>query len=567
MASLKEWLTKYDLGVAGHRAWYVETLYDTVAVWCGFEIKLTTHARSMEKFFSSGKCFSCDRELEAHRVRCSNRNCQRLQTCQICAMSGSPLIVDGIAAICTACAGKCGGCGNGCDPNFSKCSTCAPRFRCEGCLVFIEDGQPIEVPFVERDDNNNVTRTIRTYKFCPTCAEHSCGNCGQFVGAARVARRANVLRYAAQIDANACAACYARYFDEFAGASEEFVDDDGTADSMVIPTCNGRAHIRDVGIEIEGGGDGRQLATHLYAAGHVPHGRIGEYHSGTDGYTAVITRDASVDWEMVIGKFNPSDKAAVKKVHDVLKATRTKVKDGTCKLDLRCGCHIHVDAHKVSITNAYNLWAIWNYLEDAIFRIGASHWSTHRSVRYGEENGAAVPMDKTPHKSRVEFGTAVANWGRYGALSFQNFWNAFRNCVCGAYRYEAWNECTCNLGKCTFEFRVFNSTLNPRKLHAYVALSQAMVAKAIELPQVNIDQFPPLEWNSKPAKSMTPDEIEGRIPDWKTRLSYIFKELPLTQDEKESIAYCVRNSDLKVVGDIFIDDAVARPSRFQAVAA
>jgi hypothetical protein len=277
-----------------------------------------------------------------------------------------------------------------------------------------------------------------------------------------------------------------------------------------------------------------------------------------------------VDWEMVIAKFNPANLAAMQKVKKILKIAREQVADGNCFLDLRCGCHIHVDAHKIGMKDAFNLWATFAYLEDPLFRIGSAKWQVHRSVRHGRENGAAVPVPKGPFRNKVEFGNALRNGvaDRYYALSFSNFWNKVtRGCNCGAVIYEAWDQCTCDLGKCTFEFRVFNSTLNPRKLHAYIALSQALVAYGVSVPvEIDINTHPPLTWDATSVDKWDAAKKRQMTREWQERLDFMFTKLPLTADEKESLVYCVEHSSMATLLDADYISALVKPADRVAVA-
>ncbi len=107
------------------------------------------------------------------------------------------------------------------------------------------------------------------------------------------------------------------------------------------------------------------------------------------------------------------------------------------------------------------------------------------------------------------------------------------------------------MGKCTFEFRLFNTTANTVKLHAYLALCQALVAKEIELPEItDASQYPALDFEKVRLNDMT-DQMKRRLgTEWERRIEFVNNDLPLTQEEKKSIHYCVVNSEVgKVVNN------------------
>jgi hypothetical protein len=123
-------------------------------------------------------------------------------------------------------------------------------------------------------------------------------------------------------------------------------------------------------------------------------------------------------------------------------------------------------------------------------------------------------------------------------------------CECGARRYGIWEECTCSLDKCTFEFRLFNTTSNPKKLHAYLALTQALVAKAIQIDEIrNADDFPALGFVDSTYKNFGAGLKTTMHEKWTSRMNWIMNELPLTDEEKDSIMYVVDNSELAVIRD------------------
>lgn len=558
---LKDWLVKYELGAISHSTDYLIQGNYTFYATTYFKVQVTVGPKAfLDKYYGPVICSSCERENPAGTYVCTNRQCREPMSCRLCGQGGLSTVRDGTVTICIGCAGTCGDCGKPCDPNFRSCSTCKPRARCKGCRAHIQGAEINTVPYIERNAAGGVLRETPT-PWCNACVKLLCGYCNG---------RGGNMQYAEQIDKNVCRSCFDKFFDVYKDVREDFEPDELPATKLVVPSMAGRERVRDVGVEIEGGGNGNVLSKALHAEALVPWANQTDRHgvAGTHSYPAHIEYDASVDWEMVIAKFNPSKLDDMRKVNNILKIAREQVKAGECHLDLRCGCHIHVDAHKINMKDAFNLWGLFAYIEDPIFRIGSAKWDVHRTVKYGRENGASVPVPKGPYRSVMEFGNALRNGAadRYFALSFANFWRGVMgHCVCGAIAYGQWEDCTCDLGKCTFEFRVFNSTLNPRKLHAYIALSQALVAKAVSMPEIDVNKFPPMEWDVASIKKLTEGGKAEKIKLWTERLTFMFTELPLTADEKESLAYCVRNSSMAELLDEGFLSGLARESVLVAV--
>lgn len=125
--------------------------------------------------------------------------------------------------------------------------------------------------------------------------------------------------------------------------------------------------------------------------------------------------------------------------------------------------------------------------------------------------------------------------GARGALNLSNFLSARSYCHCGAFDFADWENCVCNLPKSTVEFRVFNATANLRKVHAYTALSLALVEEA-KRKRYTTDKHP--------AFAFTRGEVVTNKDQTKRALTLIFETLPLTRTEKNDLRYCAENSSL-----------------------
>lgn len=406
---------------------------------------------------------------------------------------------------------------------------------CTRCPSYSEHALDVESSYLVDAEGN---------PYCEGCSQSLCPSCNRFSRQGRT--------YSRDSDLYVCRRC-------FLGADEaESFDDNADLRNreLVIPVIPGRENIRTCGVEIEGGngtGNGDDLARALFEQDLSNLDEMGGYHHGHDGF-AHVERDSSVDWETVIGPLNPAVQADVTRLNQVMRIIRGMVKAGTLTLDLRAGCHIHVEAAGTSLDGAFNLNTLFAYAEDVIFRLGAARWPIHRAI---SDSHYTQPIPKENRKIQFARAHAEGDEARYYALSFTNYFSQMLNrCRCGATRYDSWEDCTCDLGKCTFEFRVFNTTANPRKLHAYLALTQALVAKAMVMEKVEnpVAEFPAHAFVSHRFKDMSEIEQEEIVEEWRERLTWLFRELPLTDEEKESLGYCIRHSELEAVGEEFITE-------------
>lgn len=443
--------------------------------------------------------------------------------------------------VCSSCYHACEDeeCEVQCGRNTRYCATHGVSATCDHCGEFMQAHINEESPW-----NSAANFDV----LCGDCYASVCPNCDRHYN--------SEFTFSSEMDAYVCRRCFMALA---YGGNEEELDRDVTMASRAlrIPTIPGRESIRTCGVEIEGAtgtGNGNDLAQALYNNNlSAVDGVMGYHHGPGEESFAHVERDSSVDWEVVMGPFNPADVADVGMLNETVRTVREMVHDGVLALDLRAGLHIHVEAARVSLDGAFNLNSLFAYLEDVIFRLGAARWPIHRAIA---NEHYTQPIPKGLRKLQFARHHHSSDDSRYYALSFANYFDRiFNNCGCGAVRYDSWEECTCDLGKCTFEFRVFNTTANPRKLHAYLALTQALVAKAMTMGRIDnpAETFPALSFAAKRFKDMSDTEQTLLVEEWQARLTWLFSELPLTDDEKESLIYCLRYSELESVGGEFID--------------
>jgi hypothetical protein len=162
----------------------------------------------------------------------------------------------------------------------------------------------------------------------------------------------------------------------------------------------------------------------------------------------------------------------------------------------------------------------------------------------------SAKIAKGPFPDARAFGMHFLNGnGHAHALAVHNYWQQVRNhCRCGATIVGKYELCECNLGKCTFEFRIYNGTVNPRKVHAYAALSQSMVAYARGFDDLKDADFPAFEYS--PNAEVTTD-LKRR---WSEHLSWMFRNLYFSAEERNSLLYVIRNCQLQELGASVLAD-------------
>ncbi len=471
-------------------------------------------------------CPFCGVENSQHKLVCQ---CGNRQVCRGCATNVYTAVrqhqeFELREQNCSICASICTQCntpymrdtrlrdmGDG----LTICYTCQPRFSCRNC--------------------GEIEHGVNPDRYCATCVECQCARCNNIIlGAALFEHE----------DQNYCANCYRR----MDGNDEVFDDDvEMPATRLALPTIEGRERIRFCGIEIEGNNvtpnAHETLAILLNEAQLSDFDNRRGYHERYNGGFAHVERDASCDWEVVAGPINMADTQDVRNLNKLIKIIREQIKNKTVKLGLNCGLHVHVSAEKVGIKQAHNLHLLYTYLEDIFYRLGAAKWPMHRAIINGDEIYRVSP--RTDNKLNF-VNTYVEN--RYYGLSFSNYFQKmFNSCACGAGRFGMFDECTCALTKCTFEFRIFNTTANTKKIHAFLSLTQALVAKALSMDEFDLEEMPEHQYNIRNFKDMDATEQEEIQDKWQERMKFIFEELPLTDGERDSILYCVENSELESI--------------------
>lgn len=300
--------------------------------------------------------------------------------------------------------------------------------------------------------------------------------------------------------------------------------------------------IRATSIELEFRGDPTILAHNLYQAGLTEYNTVYDYHARVPEDALVhVEHDSSVDGELIISRANLASQDHIDEINKAFKVFNDLINQEEVWVDTSCGAHTHVDLHGFNISMCETLAHVFGYLEDPIFRIASARWETHRTAENGLNYSCPVP--KGPFENRQDFAnTFMLGAGHQSALNMEHFTNNIRqNCRCGAVSWDAgWETCVCRIPKCTAEFRVFNGTSNPKKIMAYAALCQSMVAFAKDFPNQYKDLIPM-------------DYPNGDTNLWTERLEWMFKQLPFSPTDRDNLLYCIQHSDLRQVGEDFIE--------------
>lgn len=321
----------------------------------------------------------------------------------------------------------------------------------------------------------------------------------------------------------------------------EVTDDDPDVpmNSLLFRSLPNRP-MRMVSFEQEIGLGGNYIAEQLHEQGFpaTPDHMV-EYHASRThrarGLRPFVTveEDTSVAAELVWSMMDLDTPKHAEQLQAGLEIIRTAIRKNRVRLDMRCGGHIHVDVPDYVPINAARLYYLGCYLEDTVFRLASANWKCHRTEIARENYSPPVRKGAVAVGDALIFAGMDRSW-----MNFQHLMNARsgRSCGCGASQYGLWDECSCPVQQCTVEFRVFNTTANPIKLRAYIALCIGMVQYARD-HEVTPDKFPEFSWRGSAPELQVGKSIE--------RLDFIMSQLPMEDADRKAIMYCVRQSSLK----------------------
>lgn len=528
-ATLRSWatsnklqLTPTDFSIVRYNDW------SECFVWTKFEVAYNVKPNN-DKYLGSHTCSDCNTTIQAGTTFCTQ--CTRFLNCVGCYTSGLKLhgVTGSGDKYCARCAATCSKstCENLISPNdeIKECVACSPREACSICK------KVTKITLLSSKTHNN-----KTYKLCGDCTSFVCEDCGI---PDRSVKSVN--------NKKLCSTCVQKITDKERKKYEIWEKDElPISGTLVLPSTRSRP-IRTISIETEFDGSSAEVSKSLYRSGLIESPAKSPYSSQGNGRLPCLLKgDSSVTGgELVtylIDLDNENHAAALLRMTEVMRGCREL---GHAEFSTKAGGHIHIDLHGYSIEDLWTLYTTFKYLEMPLYYLGGAGASYgHRSLK---GSSYAPPPNGGPYGTVESFAQGFKRQGRSG-LNLSNFNGALMSCVCGAVTTGNWKKCSCNLGKATAEWRLWNAEINPRILHAWIAIMQSMTAYAIDTP-CNEASMPYLEWTKKnfsalPAKSKV---------ELKKRLEWMHTILPLNSDERDSIVYAAKKSQLADFGDKYLD--------------
>lgn len=230
--------------------------------------------------------------------------------------------------------------------------------------------------------------------------------------------------------------------------------------------------MRKFGVEVEYGGSTTNALTALRAAGLTNHERIASYVGHDERYWSIKT-DASVHGggEMVSPPLDFDTAADREQVTSAINALRDS---GATTLEA-AGIHVHVDASDLTAEQVAAVVRCFTKFEDVIYRIASSGWT---AIRPGAAQYAKpLPFDRVQKMAKSKtMDQLMCAWYGYDAEYLSGAQRAARNHG-DSSRYVGLNLHSYFYRR-TIEFRVFNSSLNPERVQAYIAMCVALVEDA-----------------------------------------------------------------------------------------
>lgn len=223
--------------------------------------------------------------------------------------------------------------------------------------------------------------------------------------------------------------------------------------------------MRRFGVEIEFGGSKDAVVAAVRAAG------IQVDHHGYMGHSEtiwVMKNDGSVSngGEIVSPPLDFDDPAQRAQVDTVLNAMREA---GARPIE-QAGIHVHVEAADLDARQVAAVARCFTKFEDVLYRIGTSGWRRFRPGGYTfappMKQVTVDAMAKVRNRdqlSKAVYGRVVSEGQRV------NHSDSVRYC---GLNIHAWFYMK------TIEFRLFNSSLNPKRVQCYIACSVALVEDA-----------------------------------------------------------------------------------------
>lgn len=377
---------------------------------------------------------------------------------------------------------------------------------------------------------------------------------------------------------------------------------------------------RAISIETEIDGPGPEVARALCNSGIIGTDYVMQYgtHPGDrHPHVAFLKHDGSVTCgEVVFDRIYLDNETHAKGLRVAMEKLRQLEKKGNIAYNPNCGGHIHIDAAGYGFYDLLRLMVLFGYLEEPIFRLaGAGKQYGHRSLFRGYDRahngrGYSNPVVKGPFTDPVlamnhfraqhrmsglnitkymaarcragctllpirdgdalddaEVEARLDRWIRqwrsdYGYPPEEDRINMQRDKIRLSLMRESpmdFKLCTCSHPQHTIEWRVWNSTGNPRIMYGWIALMQALHSYAwrpASDPSYRAHEHrEPFGWERRPFDGA--DLVA--LAKIKERVEFIFTELPLRDVEKDALAYTFMRTPYKVFGKPFFTGLARSP--------
>lgn len=220
------------------------------------------------------------------------------------------------------------------------------------------------------------------------------------------------------------------------------------------------------GIEVEFGGDLTALINELVAEGLSSNSSVHSYmgHSETEW---IVKRDGSVQGggELV----GPPLRFDSEEDRDqVTRAIKCMQRAG-CRPIEQAGIHVHIESRGMTPRQISAVGRMFARYEDVLYRLGTSGWRTLRSAARQYAKPLTEDQKKGLAKAKTDDQLQRAYYGSDGGWRRESHGHSSR--YCGLNLHSHWY-------RGTIEFRIFNSSVNPERVQAYIAVCAAIIRDA-----------------------------------------------------------------------------------------
>lgn len=225
--------------------------------------------------------------------------------------------------------------------------------------------------------------------------------------------------------------------------------------------------MRRFGVEIEVGllpGHSKRMVELALAEAGL--GGRAQGYMGHDEHLWVVKIDGSVPngVEVVSPPLDFDNEDARGQVTRAIEAIRPH-----CRPVAEGGIHVHVESSDLTARQVAGVARVFAHFEDVIYRIASSGWNTIRPGARQYARPLSEPQKNALARARTDDAVRSAYYGRNNV--------AFVGGHGDSSRYFGLNLHS-HFYRGTIEFRVFNSSLNAKRVQTYIAVCMALVQDA-----------------------------------------------------------------------------------------